>query len=520
MRNLVTPFKVGLLVLVAGAAFLVFFTFVHESGLGDEESVRAWALFDDASGLGLKSRVQTAGIAVGEVTAIRLEGTRARVELRIRRDVPVKVDAVLYKRSESVLGDYLLDLVPGSAEAAPLPDGARIVQVVDRTGMDEAFDRLNRIAGDIQAVTSSLRQVLGGEEGTDNLQTIVQNMVELSANMDRAIGGSSEKLNAILTNLEAFSADVRSITAGQEQNYDRIVANVRGATEDVRDVLRTVKQVLGSGEGELKESVASLKATLARLDSTLRNVESVTAKIDEGEGALAQLINDRELGDQLRTTMGDASDFVGKVVGVLTEVTLRSEFHLNQRGAKNYLQLRVIPKPDKYYLFEIVDDPRGKLTEETVLRLPPDADQRELQTQLATRQGLKFTAQFAKRYYFATLRFGIIESTGGVGANLHFLDDALSLNVDLFEFSAQNKDYPRLKAFMNFSFLGHLFLTAGIDDALNRTLRDRDLLSPEVRDIASRRLISGRDLFLGAGVYFTDDDLKALLAAVPLPGGS
>ena len=62
-----------------------------------------------------------------------------------------------------------------------------------------------------------------------------------------------------------------------------------------------------------------------------------------------------------------------------------------------------------------------------------------------------------------------------------------------------------------------LFITAGIDDALNRTIRDGDLLSPNAQDLASRRVISGRDIFIGGGFYFTDDDLKALISVIPSP---
>ena len=514
MKKLVTPFKVGLLVLVAGAAFFVFLTFVQKSGLEPGQSLTVFAYFQDASGLGLKSRVQTAGIAVGEVSDIRLVGTRARVELRIKREVPVKLDAMLSKRSESMLGDYLIDLVPGTEEAAPMPEGGQIVNVMDKTGLDQTFERLNLIAADIQAVTASLREVLGGEQGAGNLQTIMKNLVELSATMDSTIGDAGAKLNAVLENVEKFSGDVRDIASDERQNYTQIVENIRGATEDVRGVLATVKQALGSGEGEFKESVSSLKQTLARLDVALQSVESISGKIDRGEGTLGQLINEKELGEDLKTTVADATDFIGRVVGVLTEVTLRSEYHLNQQASKNFLRLRLIPKPDKYYVFEIVDDPRGVSEETVIQRLPPDPDQRELQTQVVTRRSLKFSAQFAKRYYFATLRFGITESTGGVGANLHFLDDALSINVDLFEFSATNKDYPRLKAFANYSLLGHVFFTVGIDDAINPPVLDSDLLSPEV---GTRRVISGRDLFIGAGLYFTDDDLKAILTAVPMP---
>jgi len=30
------------------------------------------------------------------------------------------------------------------------------------------------------------------------------------------------------------------------------------------------------------------------------------------------------------------------------------------------------------------------------------------------------------------------------------------------------------------------------------------------------RIINGRDYFIGAGVFFTDDDIKMLIAAIPI----
>ena len=126
MSSWVTPFKVGLLVLVALGAFLVFRLALDTDAADSTQATTVYAYFDDASGIGPKSRVQTAGIPVGEVSGVRLEGTRARVELRIRRDIPLKTDAMLVKRSESILGDYLIDLVPGSPNAPPMPEGGEI----------------------------------------------------------------------------------------------------------------------------------------------------------------------------------------------------------------------------------------------------------------------------------------------------------------------------------------------------------------------------------------------------------
>jgi len=170
VKKLVTPFRVGLLVIVAGASFFAFFMFARKGGLNEKESTRVWAYFRDASGLSAKSRVQIAGIPVGEINQITLEGTRAKVWLRIRKDVDLREDAVLTKRSESLLGDYLLDLNPGTEQAQPMQDNGQIRRVIDTQGMEAVFQSLSQITADIQQVTAALRDVLGGEKGAGSLQ--------------------------------------------------------------------------------------------------------------------------------------------------------------------------------------------------------------------------------------------------------------------------------------------------------------------------------------------------------------
>jgi phospholipid/cholesterol/gamma-HCH transport system substrate-binding protein len=511
VKKVLTPFRVGLLVL-ASAGFLFFWlSFVKKGGMDDKEAIRVFAYFRDASGLGPKSRVQVAGIAVGEIETIELEGIRAKVWLKIRRSVGLREDASLTKRSESLLGDYQLDLYPGSEKAEVMPENGQIKRVIDAQGMEQIFNSLSAITADIQQVTSSLREVLGGEKGAGSLQAIVENLIKLSETVDTTVRESAEKLAAILKNFEGVSNDVRGITQGEENNIRHIVENVDKITSDTRDVLVTVKKIVGSGEGDLKESVSSLKQTslkqtLNRLDNTLANLEEVTGKVAKGEGAAGVLLTDKRMGQKLSDTVEDLSDFAGRLTTLQTEVGMKSDFLFEQGTAKNSLQIRLIPKPDKYYILELVDDPRGVVEQQTVQSNPPSVGQPVTQVQTTTREGLKVSAQFAKRYYFTTIRFGIIESTGGVGADVYWpTTDALSLKIDAFNFSVQELRYPRLRVTGRWQPMDHMFINAGVDDIFNRG----------VRDLATNRLIAGRDIFFGAGIFFTDDDLKAVLTAAP-----
>src|ERR671925_2252752 len=107
-------FAVGLLAAVCGVAFLIAFTFFRKGGYSEKDTYVVYAYFEDATGLTWKSRVQIAGIQVGEVERITLVGNRARLDLRIRRDIDLRADACVTKRFPSaLLPDALLDATPG-----------------------------------------------------------------------------------------------------------------------------------------------------------------------------------------------------------------------------------------------------------------------------------------------------------------------------------------------------------------------------------------------------------------------
>ncbi|HYV48299.1 MAG TPA: MlaD family protein [Myxococcaceae bacterium] len=509
MRKLFTPFRVGLLVIFAGGMLFVLLNFVKKGGMSKDESLSAYGVFKDASGLGRRSRVQIAGIPVGEISDIELVGNRAKVWLKIRRDIGLHTDATLKKRSESLLGDYMLDLYPGTETAPLLADGGEIRIVVDATGIDQVVDQVSLIAGDVKEVTGSLRRALGGEKGAQSLEALVANLVSASEGLDKAIKDNSAQLNRIVDNVEAISADVRGITGKEKQNVALIIENVEKVSEDAREVARALREATGGGKSEgtgPSTEANTLKDAIAKLDRNLSNLEEITRNLKEGKGTAGELLSDERLGKKVAETVEDLSDYANRLTRVQTEVGIRSEYLFAQGAGKNIITLRLIPKPDKFYLLEAVDDPRGQVDEVLVQNNPPSTGQPTTQVQRTTKDAFKFTAQVAKRYYFATLRMGVMESTGGVGADFNFFDDQLQLKVDAFNFSVQSLAYPRLRASARANLFDHVVVTAGMDDILNR----------QVRDSFTNRLLLGRDFYVGGGIYFNDDDLKAILPSVPL----
>jgi phospholipid/cholesterol/gamma-HCH transport system substrate-binding protein len=533
-----TPLRVGIVVALAVAAF-GFGLYLLGADFGAQRTYNVFAVFDDATGLGVRSRVQIAGIPIGQVDRVELDQqtSKAKVWLRVRRQFVLHRNATITKRSESILGDFLLDVGPGTADQPVLQDGGEIRIVIRQPSMNDVFQSLNKIAGDIGDITGNLRKVLGGAEGEDNMRTLVSRLLRISEGIERIINQSGAKLDATLANFQSFSGDLAHLSETESGDIVAILQNTRDATAEARDILKTIGQVVGSQQqGEFKDTVKSLKTNLAKLDASLTNVQEITDKINKGQGTVGHLINDDKLARNLDKASTQLTNILGTPDQLKIEINERSELMIGSPGGgkfdpnvpnvlslardtaynpwtKNYFGLRIIPRPDKWYGVDIVDDPRGYTRRVRTVNnascgattcfpnYPTAVDT------ITTERVLKFSVYIAKRYGPISGRFGILENTGGAGIKLYLANDALTLSADAWEFANPLKDRPRLKLYADYRFLNHLLLTFGVDDVLNRPLVD-----PE----QTTRIVSGRDYFIGAGVFFNDDDIKMLLAAIPI----
>jgi phospholipid/cholesterol/gamma-HCH transport system substrate-binding protein len=529
-----TPLRVGLVVALAVAAFGFGLYLIGADKFGANRTYMVYAVFDDATGLGVRSRVQIAGIPIGQVDRVELDQqlSKAKVWLRVRRQFVLHRNATITKRSESILGDFLLDVGPGTPDQPQLQDGDEIRIVIRQPSMNDVFQSLNKIAGDISDITGNLRKVLGGTEGEDNLRTLVSRLLRISEGIERIINQSGAKLDATLANFQRFSGDLAQLSSSESGDVVAILQNTRDATREARDILKTIGQVVGSNQqqGDFKESVKSLKSNLAKLDASLTNFQEITDKINKGQGTVGHLINDDKLARNLDRASSSLTNLLGGAERLKIEVNWRSELFIGAPGGgtidnptnlagitantaynpwtKNYFGLRIIPRPDKWYGLEIVDDPRGltKRVETTntaqcgTMVCYPNYPDTVITT--TTERQLKFSAYMAKRYGPFSGRFGILENTGGIGLKVHLLNDALTVSADAFEFANPLKNHPRVKVYLDYRFLDHLLITAGADDLVN---------PPRVEKPDLTRIVSGRDFFLGAGLYFTDEDISKLV---------
>jgi phospholipid/cholesterol/gamma-HCH transport system substrate-binding protein len=492
MRRSWAAATVGALVLVVGILSYLLLKYTNERSNSDQ-GMMVWARFRDAAGLFQKSRVQTAGIAVGQIEKRELDPDMpvARLTIRFLPGIKLWENAVVSKKSASLLGEFYLEIDPGSpvgivnGEKRPmrqLQNGDQIKDVREPTGMGDLMADVGTILPLMRDILKDVRNLTSGP---------ISNAAE---NVNKMIETNSVVLQNLLSHVDHVAADIDRITDAEGEN-------IRISIRNVRDITESIKELVGTGRGEVTEtgkevrsSLEKLQGTIDNLDKSLKSMEHITTRLEKGEGTAGRLLADDTIARNVEDITEEAGGFIRGVTKLQTIVGLRSEYNFLSNSFKNYVSIQLVPRPDKFYLIEMVDDPRGLRETTTDSTLSPDGIRATTTTR--TSEKLKFTVQFGKTYGLVTGRFGIKESTGGFGVDLHLLRDHLLLSVDVFD--TKFNRYPRVQGRAALAVWGrNLYVVGGVDDVMNRR--------------ASEQAGGGFDWFLGGQLVFNDEDLKSLL---------
>jgi phospholipid/cholesterol/gamma-HCH transport system substrate-binding protein len=512
--------------------------------------------------------------SVEQLLAMRDEPMRvAKVSMRVTNAVVVPTDTWIRKESLGVLGAKALFLELGRSSSG-LTEGQRIVNVRSLTGTDALLAQAEGIVADVRSITKKLDADIGGitadirgitgqlnrfvnGDGTtpplDELYKLVMtDLRRLTGTIDgvlkdarRIINTNDEQFALLVGNVQRITKDIAELTTAggagagvplvddngkpildrdgrpvlsrEEGDLRATMKSVRRISSDLTDVTAQLKSLLGENGDKVGDGVVQLTETVTELNRTLTSLSEVAGRVERGEGTVGRLLTDEGMAMKVENAVNGAADFVSGLTSLETHVDVGSWYNFNRERTTTTLSLKLQPKPDKFYLVELVDD-GGNL--ERLVQVQRDGGETRSSIREEDNQ-LRITAMFAKRFFdFLVLRAGLIETTGGVGANLFLFDNRLELRSDLFGTRGPRDSLitddvgglylPRWRSLLKAQPIPHLYVSAGIDDVLNAWRFDQGAL----------RLYNagdgyGFDWFLGVGLTFKDDDLRSILPFIP-----
>lgn len=246
--------KVGMFVL-AGLALLGTAIFL----LGDysfKSYYPVYAEFTDVSGLPDKSVVKLAGVEIGRVKEIGIEGDKVVVRLAVSEGVKIYKDARFRVGSTSVIGSKYMQIDQGHPSAGVIKSGDRVMGD-DSRPLDEA---LTAAVTDLQGLIKELR---GDGSLSKNLGQTVANLRDLTANLNSLVSNTRPDAEKFIGNLDSVSARLDRLLAQGEE----LLGSVNRGEGTVGALMKdeTMKKDVTDAVSNLRDATASVKDVLGRI---------------------------------------------------------------------------------------------------------------------------------------------------------------------------------------------------------------------------------------------------------------
>lgn len=268
--------RVGIMAVVA--IFVLYFGLNFLKGVNIFSPISFYyTTYENIGGLVPSCPVYVKGYKVGQVEEIIYDfqkKTSFVVKISVSKDIILPRGAKVELYDDGLMGGKAIQLVyePFSASASVYSPGDTIPSVM-ATGL------MAQVAGTLMPRIESIATE------TDSLLKAVRTLVTSGA-----VQNSLSSIEKTTADLAESSAALKKMT---RKDLPLILNDVNGLTSDFKIISGNLKQIDFAG-------------TMKNVDVTIRDLNKITGKINNNEGSLGLLLNDKDLYINLKGTAGSA----------------------------------------------------------------------------------------------------------------------------------------------------------------------------------------------------------------------
>jgi len=274
---------------ITGISLLSLFYLISKIGKvwgGGHKTI--YAKFENIKGLAEKAEVRLGGVKVGYVDKMKIELDKEKIsvklEMKIKKDIPVRKDFEAQIRMKSLLGEKFVELVPtGTGDLSLAPDGFTIEKTKILFEPDELIMSLEPFIKSLDP--QAIREIANiAPELVRNINPLIQNTSELIEKLDKTLEASGK----IVSGLEKTIVVVNEILELFAYNKNNVEKLLRTSPELVQNINNSLPELL--------KTVKSVNETLAYLnqnqkDSFSRIFEITPQVLSETQKLLNNLNN-------------------------------------------------------------------------------------------------------------------------------------------------------------------------------------------------------------------------------------
>ena len=306
--------KVGVLAIVALAGLILGFNFLKGSSLFSH-SKKIYAIFDNVEGMEVSNPVQINGFQIGSVEAI--SESDKDLSRGIVVTIALKKPVNIPRNSVGVINSSLI------GNASIVIDRGDDTDYLENGDTLQTKAKSNLFAQVQQSVSPIILKLGGTLTSLDSLIEVIGTMFDPRL---------KNNFSAIISNLAASTAQLQILLNAQTgmiakslRNMDSFTSNLAKNNDHITHTLENLDKTSSNlASAKIPETVESLQATVNELKATL-------AKVNNANGTVGLLLNDKKLYQNLESTTRSLN-------------TLLDDLRLHP---KRYVNISVFGKKDK-----------------------------------------------------------------------------------------------------------------------------------------------------------------------------
>jgi phospholipid/cholesterol/gamma-HCH transport system substrate-binding protein len=265
---------------LAGLILLLCFGFIVTAmvllGLGQDwfqSYTNYFSLYNEGHGVLPGVKVKFLRTDIGRVTSLEITQTnRVKIHFTVQSEFAsrIKGDSQANVKSPTLIGSEYIEIVPGSTESLPIPEGGQ-VPAVDPKTIDDVL------------VTLQLEQKL------NQFETILANVSSLTSQLQDPQGpilGAMDNIRKITEQVASGEGSLGSILS-REEAYDEIVKLLK----ELRGVSENLNQTAATLNKDMPNLTAKIDLILTEVEQGTRSFPEVARGAREGLRDVDQVLD-------------------------------------------------------------------------------------------------------------------------------------------------------------------------------------------------------------------------------------
>jgi len=242
--------------------------------------------FLDIGTLEVGDRVTVSGVRAGKVNGVQLTERGVIVEMLLSSDVILRRDASITIKNLGLMGERFIAIDPG--EDTVLFDTSQVVDGTYDTGLPEVMGLMGEMIVELRELVRSFKNTVGSDS-------------------------SLAKFRNTVTNLESVSASLAGYLQRNEGRLDQTADNFYRASKELNRMLSQNSDKVDSAATRIDRMTVKLEDFVAQLDTLSTSFREFASQLENPDGTLQLLVEDRRLYDDLRRTADNIDDLINDI---------------------------------------------------------------------------------------------------------------------------------------------------------------------------------------------------------------